>query len=219
MQWFKRKTRVTVSPTDYQSPALTGGTIVRKRNCCQRCCTKETLKEQALLLATIVSVILGVAVGIGLRELKCPTGTTITQRFMKLNKLFSSRSTHQWMSNYERRYHIHRFSGKDFYQYSQNAHLAFDCFKYHFIVSTTRCTIFGQNGSSSLDLLHRHNVNRGYFGHYSCLGHSTGFTWQFSRDQSRSEIGRRSYSRYHLGLIQVRKVFRVLLFSLFQVTI
>ncbi len=41
---------------------------------CQQCCTKENLKEQALLIATIASVVIGVGVGVGLRELKCPTG-------------------------------------------------------------------------------------------------------------------------------------------------
>lgn len=88
MQWFKRKTRVTVSPTEpilpteYQSPpspieipSTTHETIIPKKNCCQQCCTKENLKEQALLLATIVSVILGVIVGIALREIKCSSST------------------------------------------------------------------------------------------------------------------------------------------------
>ena len=94
MQWFKRKTRISVTPTqsiiptEYQPPPTlvrfpvpTDEKIIRKRNCCQRCCTKKTLKEQALLIATVVSVILGVVVGIALRELKCKTGRMIKGRF------------------------------------------------------------------------------------------------------------------------------------------
>ena len=93
MQWFRRKTRVTVSPiepiipAEYQSSptTTTDGTIIQqRRNRCQQCCSKENLKEQALLLATIVSVIIGVAVGIALRGLKCSSGTKMIYEFERI---------------------------------------------------------------------------------------------------------------------------------------
>lgn len=111
------------------------------------------------------------------------------------------------MSHYSRRYHLHRFSRKDFHQCIENAHPTTDCFQYHLILGSARRSVVGKNGHSSFDLLFWHDHHGGYSRYYPRLNYSTWHTWRSSDFQTRFQSSRRSNNRYRSRLVQVNKDF------------